>query len=155
MSRNLYYLWIQRKRYQDATVLIKNGVCFHEGADNYPNEYNRFYSLLRRPKRVYDKDGITIGLSFTGTSISSTYSELDEAGRRLPYSFFSKNTQQCVVDELITVSNEQGYFIPDEELTIMKLVISQQEQKRRVLIISAAIVFCIVLLFVLLFNRGR
>ena len=130
MKSMLNYLWIQKKSQEDVTVLIKNGMRFSEGSEVYPEEYNIFYSLLQKTKRVYDKEGLTIGCSSAGVVISGNFIEQDEADRKMAYSFYSSEKNSNSVDFLDNISKQQGYSIPKNDLLIAKQVIEKWMRKK-------------------------
>ena len=142
MKQPICYLWIQRKSYQDSTILIKNGVQVCDGADNYPTEYNAFHSLLKRQRTVLVNNDLTIGLTLSTVSISGNFTNRDEANRRVPYSFITNSDSTVAVSQLVKLAKEQGLIIPEDEIHIMEQTICHEKRilKKRCRYIVALVV---------------
>ena len=146
MKQPICYLWVQRKSYQDPTVLIKSGVQICDDSDDYPTEYNAFHSLLKRQRIVLENKGLIIGLTLSGVSISGNFTNRDEANRRIPYSFITNSDSTVAVSQLVKLANDQGLIIPENEILIMEQTISREKRilKKKCRYIGALVVVGII-----------
>jgi len=146
MKQQISYLWVQGKSNQDPTVLIKNSVRICDDSDDYPAEYNAFYSLLKRQRIVLENNGITIGLTLSYVSISGNFTNRDEAYRRVPYSFITNSDSTAAVAQLVKLAKDQGLIIPEDEILIMERTIPHEKRilKKRCRYIAALMVVGII-----------
>lgn len=138
MKRSHKYLWVQKRDYTESNVLVVNERILREGDDDYPAEYNHFYSLLTSLKRVYEKDGLIVSSGLKAMAISGNYNELDEDERMIPYTYYNDSGEN-VVPSLQTVSSRLGYSIPTTDIEqFQKAITLQKERKKKVMVCSIA-----------------
>lgn len=146
MKQPISYLWVQGKSNQDPTVLIKNGVRICDDSDDYPADYNAFYSLLKRQRTVLENNGLAIGLTLSYVSISGNFTNRDDANRRVPYSFITNSDSTVAVAQLVKLAKDQGLIIPEDEIHIMERTIHHEKKilKKRCRYIGALVVVGII-----------
>lgn len=146
MKQPIDYLWVQGNSNQDPTVLIKNGVRICDDSDDYPAQYNAFYSLLKRQRIVLENNGLIIGLTLSSVSISGNFTNRDKANRRVPYSFITNSDSTVAVSQLVKRAKEQGLIIPEDEILIMERTIRQEKKilKKKCRYIGALVVVGII-----------